>query len=151
MDIERHRTLAVAAERIQVETYIGIDLKVVDFLSEEGVVRVGVPVEVVAELAFRAAVDVGGVPDGVAALSFQVAVRREHVVVQEFVADSDVDGRNDGVRGPRLEFQEHLVLEFHDSQRVGSRVWIQIELIVIQFFSIGIVHSYLVFVYLPID
>ena len=107
--------------------------------------------EVVAELAFRAAVDVGGVPDGVAALRFQVAVRREHVVVQEFVADSDVDGRNDGVRGPRLEFQEHLVFEFHDSQRVGSRVWIQIELIVIQFFSIGIVHSYLVFVYLSID
>ena len=91
MCIERHRALAVAAERIQVETYIGIDLKVVDFLSEEGVVRVGVPVEVVAELAFRAAVDVGGVPDGVAALRFQVAVRREHVVVQELVADSDID------------------------------------------------------------
>ena len=151
MCIERHRALAVAAERIQVETYIGIELKVVDFLSEEGVVRVGVPVEVVAELAFRAAVDVGGVPDGVAALRFQVAVRREHVVVQELVADSDIDGRYDGVRGPRLELQEHFVLELHYPQRVGGRVRIQVELIVVQFFSVGIVHADLVFVYLPID
>ena len=89
VEIERHRTLTVTTERINVETGIGTDSDIIDFFPEESVIAVGVPMEEVVHLALGAAVEIHRVPDCVAA-AFQIAVRRKHVVIKESVSYSHV-------------------------------------------------------------
>ena len=106
--------------------------------------------EIVLELAFHAAVQICRVPHHVSALLLEVTVRGEHVVVQQLVSDTGVDGRYDGVVCPRLELDEHFVLEFHDSQGVSGFQRIQIELSVVQVPCVRVISTDFVLVYLAV-
>ena len=151
MGIERNRALAVAPERIDIESHIRINAEIIDFLSEESVVSVGIPMEIILVLSFHTAIEISRVPHRVAFLRIKIAVRREHVIVHQLVTDTDIDGGHDGVARPWLQFYKQLVLELHDTDRVGRSGRIDIELVVIQVPGLGIFQPYLVLVNLPVS
>ena len=68
MGIERNRALAVAPERIDIESHIRINAEIIDFLSEESVVSVGIPMEIILVLSFHTAIEISRVPHRVAFL-----------------------------------------------------------------------------------
>ena len=86
--------------------------------------------DVVLKLSFHTGIDEGRVPDLVCR-TFQEG-RIEHAEIQKPVADSSVQFGDDRIVRPRLEPEEHPVLQLHHPDRVERGRRMVVEDIVVE-------------------